>query len=325
MLTNTITFFILSYLIAMIPCQANDNDHLNYLRLCEERALKYIHDVIAAEKQPVAFSKALKTIRDAIEQDNIILDDDGEEDIHEFRSKIYAYIYLELRQNELLSATMRTTFLDILGEGLVNDNTMWQKQHIVKHLSKYLWMEDKKCISKKFIKNLEKAAQDKDNLLDKNMVLTLGFAQAPSIKKILKKYSDFESFSTVNSSPGWGAVLIRAWRGEAKYIERMKSLAENATADYRCRSLFEDMSIVHQEACVKYLYEYLKSDSRLPPLRSCDSGNLMGGYAACALAKMLEGFPECKEPYFYKTEELEPYRLWMKEQKAYKFKKRRPL
>ena len=48
----------------------------------------------------------------------------------------------------------------------------------------------------------------------------------------------------------------------------------------------------------------------------------MGGYAAFALSKMLDGFPECKDPYFYKTEELEVYRKWMKEQKTFKYKKK---
>lgn len=322
---KAIMFFCLSLLIAILPCVANDNDQLAYLKQCEECAQKYVHAVIAAEKQPVAFAEALKAIRDTIAQDKIQLDEDGDEDIPELRAKIYVTMQLELIQKTDLPPAVRTVFLDILGEGLVNDNVMWQKQHIVRFLSKYLWTEDKICISKKFIRNLEKAAKDKDNLFGKNMVLALGFVHAPSIKNILKKHSDFKPsdiFTTLNSSPGWGAVLIRAWRGEDKYIEKMIWWAEKEEAGNRCQSLFEDMSVVHQDACVKYLYGYLKSDKRLPPEWSSDPGDLMGGYAAFALSKMLDGFPECKDPYFYKPEELEPYRKWMKEQKTFKYKKK---
>ena len=293
-----------------------------YSKQCEERAQKFIYDVIHTENQPFFFEQLLTTIHDAIKQDKILIDEDGDEDDPQFRVKIYVRIQLELIQNTMLSPTVRTAFLDILGEGLVNDNTMWMKQHILRFLARYLCMEDKACMSRAFMQNLEKAAEN-NKLMDKNMVLCLGFSNASSLGKILGEYSIFlpsELFLGLPNSPNWGCVLIRARRGENRYIKKMLKLAENETPVERCR-LFEDMTVVHQDACVNYLYEYLISDKRLPPLRTCDPGNLMGGFAACALAKMLEGFPECKEPYFYKTEDLEPYRKWMKEQKTFKFRK----
>ena len=139
---KAIMFFSFSLLIAMLPCMANNNDQLAYLKKCEESAQKYVHAVIAAEKQPVAFAEALKTIRDAIVQDKIQLDEDGDEDIPELRAKIYVTMQLKLIQKTDLPPAVHTAFLDILGEGLVNDNVMWQKQHIVRFLSKYLWTEE---------------------------------------------------------------------------------------------------------------------------------------------------------------------------------------
>ena len=57
MQTKAIMFFSLSLLIAMLPCMANDNDRLAYLKQCEERAQKIVHAAIAAEKQPAGFAK----------------------------------------------------------------------------------------------------------------------------------------------------------------------------------------------------------------------------------------------------------------------------
>ena len=119
---KAIMFFSLSLLIAILPCVANDNDQLAYLKQCEECAQKYVHAVIAAEKQPVVFAEALKAIRDTIAQDKIQLDEDGDEDIPELRAKIYVTMQLELIQKTDLPPAVRTVFLDILGEGLVNEH-----------------------------------------------------------------------------------------------------------------------------------------------------------------------------------------------------------
>ena len=119
---------------------------------------------------------------------------------------------------------------------------------------------------------------------------------------------------------GWAAVLINARRGNVKAIKKLITLAEKADSNERSARLFKDIATVHNEMCVKYLYEYLKTDYRETRVRLSTPGILFAGRAAYSLSLMLEGFPECKKEHFYNIEEIQPYIQWMKVQTVFRFK-----
>jgi len=295
-----------------LNAHASGNEDVITVQLLKERSVKLVNDVIVSLEAGESSVKAIHALRDSIAGDKNKKED--------YRRYIYTEMYITLRDNKQLSLQIKRCLFDFMAEGTVNDNSLYLKHRIIKHLSQLIDGKDNSCLSNSFMKNIEMASENEE-LHGRFMVLLLEQSQSPVVDVILDKYINFTPTTThFSNTAGWAAVLVTARRGNVKAIKKMLLLAEKEHANIKFGTLFDDISSVHHEMCVQYLNKYLMSDYRVFPVRPGDPGVLLAGSAAHALGNMLVGFPECGRRYYLKADDLEPFRQWMSQQKHFKFK-----
>lgn len=295
-------------------------ENINTYEMNKRRSTKLINDFINSPEDEDALMQARQAVRDEIAKEKIEYDEEGDEITSKYRILIYTRMYTCLQDNKHLPLSKKRSLFDLLSEGLVNDNDFYLKQRILGHLTELIDGKDNSYLSESFVNNVEKAYRDED-LQNRHIVFLLAYIKSPLADAILNEYANvtFDPEGGYNTV-GWAAILLMAQRGNIEAIKKMLSLAENEHANIKFGTLFNDISSVHHEMCVQYLYKYLMSDYRVFPLRPGDPGVLLAGSAAHALGNMLVGFPECRQKYYPKADDLEPFRQWMSQQKQFKFK-----
>jgi|GEM_PF-2777738 len=297
-----------------LHAEQSDEEDIRIYNTNKKRAKILIGEIIES-KSSEDIQETLQSMRNSISAEIVISDDI----IPRYRSQFYAEIYDYLRKNKDLSTQNIKALWDILSEGIVNDNVLYQKKKNIFYLSELITENANVQFSDAFINNIENAFKNK-SLHDRYMILLIVYSKSPIADEVLQKYSKTspKNLSKIFDSPEWAAKLIMAKNGDINYTNQIITLSEAANEIERFSLLFNDISSVRNIEITKYLQRYLISNERLPQLKPQLPGELIASKAAVALSKMLVGFPLLDN--YNNENNLNACRKWMKEQKEYKFK-----
>lgn len=297
-----------------LHAEQSDEEDIRIYNTNKKRAKILIGEIIES-KLSEDIQETLQSMRNSISAEIVISDDI----IPRYRSQFYAEIYDYLRKNKDLSTQNIKALWDILSEGIVNDNVLYQKKKNIFYLSELITENANVQFSDAFVNNIENAFKNK-SLHDRYMILLIVYSKSPIANEVLQKYSKTspKNLSKIFDSPEWAAKLIMAKNGDINYTNQIITLSEAANEIERFSLLFNDISSVRNIEITKYLQRYLISNERLPQLKPQLPGELIASKAAVALSKMLVGFPLLDN--YNNENNLNACRKWMKEQKEYKFK-----
>ena len=297
-----------------LHAEQSDEEDIRIYNTNKKRAKILIGEIIES-KSSEDIQETLQSMRNSISAEIVISDDI----IPRYRSQFYAEIYDYLRKNKDLSTQNIKALWDILSEGIVNDNVLYQKKKNIFYLSELITENANVQFSDAFVNNIENAFKNK-SLHDRYMILLIVYSKSPIANEVLQKYSKTlpKNLSKIFDSPEWAAKLIMAKNGDINYTNQIITLSEAANEIERFSLLFNDISSVRNIEITKYLQRYLISNELLPQLKPQLPGELIASKAAVALSKMLVGFPLLDN--YNNENNLNACRKWMKEQKEYKFK-----
>ena len=206
-------------------------------------------------------------------------------------------------------------------EQIIADVPMRYKRASIEYLESVLAVTGHEILSDAAIANIQKGF-DNPALLGREMIFLAYRARLESAPERIAAISKEPLVVKSRFQRAvWAALMVRAWGGDEQAIQTIFEHARKKSVSERAKYYFREIGTIHHPACVDFLVAALHSDERMGEGNYEFGTNpyLAAHHAACALYRMLDGFPE---PEAYGFQDLTRSREWVKQQTPFTFRKK---